>query len=61
VVFLARARGTPVGADDARRAIVADPEAPPQPLCFDHALILSDFRAYRRSGRRPPVRLAGMR
>jgi 8-oxo-dGTP diphosphatase len=61
VVFLARARGTPVGADDARRAIVADPEAPPQPLCFDHAQILSDFCVYRRTGRRPPIRLGGTR
>jgi 8-oxo-dGTP diphosphatase len=53
VVFLARARGEPRGADDARRAAVFDPGAPPAPLCFDHARILADYLEYRRSGRRP--------
>lgn len=37
--------------DDARRAAFYDPSAPPEPLAFDHARILKDFRAFLR-GRR---------
>ena len=54
VVFLARASGTPVGADDAAEAKVFSLDALP-PLAFDHATILADYRAYRATGRRPPV------
>ncbi len=50
-VFVGRASGVPKGADDAKRAIVADPGHPPRPLAFDHARILKDYRASRR-GRR---------
>lgn len=55
-VFIARAKGTPVGSDDAVRAIVCKPEALPGPLVFDHATIVSDYLAYRTTGRRPPPR-----
>lgn len=53
VVFVATAQGTPVGADDAARAVVVDPADPPAPLAFDHARILSDYVAFRRTGRAP--------
>jgi 8-oxo-dGTP diphosphatase len=56
VVFLARARGEPRGADDARRAALFDARRPPAPLCFDHARILGDYVEYRARGRRPGVR-----
>ena len=55
-VFIGRARGTPVGGDDAARCLVAAPDALPGPLVFDHATIVSDYVAYRRTGRRPPPR-----
>ncbi len=55
-VFIGRARGTPVGGDDAARAIVCKPDALPQPLVFDHALIVSDYLRYKHSGVRPPPR-----
>lgn len=55
-VFIGRATGTPVGGDDAARCIVAAPEALPSKLVFDHALIVADYVAYRRSGKRPPAR-----
>jgi 8-oxo-dGTP diphosphatase len=55
-VFIGRARGTPVGSDDAVRAIVCKPDALPGPLVFDHATIVSDYIAYRTTGRRPPPR-----
>jgi 8-oxo-dGTP diphosphatase len=56
VVFLARASGRPVGGDDAAACVVCTPDAVPQPLVFDHALIVADYIAYRRQGVRPPPR-----
>ena len=55
-VFIGRARGTPVGSDDAARAIVCQPDAVPAPLVFDHARIVSDYVAYKQRGVRPPPR-----
>jgi len=55
-VFIGRARGTPVGGDDAARAVVCRPDALGQPLVFDHARIVADYVEYRRSGTRPPPR-----
>ena len=52
-VFLARARGTPVGADDASRAAVFALDELPENLVFDHADILADYLAYRAHGKRP--------
>ena len=51
-VFLARTEGQPQGADDAAEARSFSLDALPQPLCFDHAQILADYRAYRRTGTR---------
>ena len=53
-VFLARATGAPVGADDASRAEVFAVDALPDDLVFDHQQILDDYRAYRDRGVRPP-------
>jgi 8-oxo-dGTP diphosphatase len=53
-VFIARAAGLPAGGDDAARAQVAPADAPPGTLVFDHATIVADYLAYRRTGRRPP-------
>lgn len=55
-VFIGRASGTPIGGDDAARAVIAAPDAPPSPLAFDHARIIADYVEYRRSGKRPPPR-----
>lgn len=46
VVLIADGDGTPVGADDARRAAVHSPHAPPSPLAFDHEDIVSDYRRW---------------
>ena len=50
VVFAVRARGEPVGGDDAKTARFFPWESLP-PLAFDHAQILSDYRLadYRKS------------
>jgi len=46
-VFLAEADGHPVAADDAISAGVFDSRKLPDPLAFDHAIILSDYFQYR--------------
>ncbi|MFN0245683.1 MAG: NUDIX domain-containing protein [Kofleriaceae bacterium] len=55
-VFIGRAKGMPVGSDDAASAIVCRPDALPQPLVFDHATIVADYVAYKSGGGRPPAR-----
>jgi 8-oxo-dGTP diphosphatase len=53
-VFIGRATGAPRGGDDAADARVVQLDALPQPVVFDHPLILSDYATYRATGRRPP-------
>jgi len=55
-VFIGRAKGTPVGGDDASSAVVCKPDAVPQPLVFDHPRIVADYVAYKQRGVRPPPR-----
>ena len=55
-VFIGRARGVPVGSDDASDAIVCTPDALPRALVFDHARIVADYVAYKKTGARPPPR-----
>ena len=51
-VFLARARGTPRAADDAKAlGVFREGELPP--LVFDHPAIVADYFRYRREGVRP--------
>ena len=54
-VFIARAAGWPVGGDDAAECIVCAPDAAPQPLVFDHATIVADYLAYKRTGKRRKI------
>jgi ADP-ribose pyrophosphatase YjhB (NUDIX family) len=51
-VFIARARGTPKAADDAREARVVRPGRIAGDLAFDHRRILDDYIAFKR-GRSP--------
>ncbi len=55
-VYVARAAGTPQGADDALEAQAFTPPDYPQPLAFDHGLILTDYLTYRRTGQLAPLR-----
>jgi 8-oxo-dGTP diphosphatase len=50
-VYVAEASGTPQAADDAKTVAVIDPEALPESLAFDHALVLEDYRRFRTTGR----------
>lgn len=44
IVFIAKARGTPKGGDDAKRAVAFKPEEIPfEKLVFDHARIIKDY------------------
>jgi 8-oxo-dGTP diphosphatase len=60
VVFIAIAGGDPVAMDDAAAIKVYDPAQLPRQLAFDHAQILEDYRVYRRTGKTPPPRSAGL-
>lgn len=55
-VFIARAKGDPVGSDDAAKAHIAAPDALPGKLVFDHATIIADYITYKTTGARPPAR-----
>lgn len=46
-VFIAKASGVPIGADDALNAELFDPDSLPFPLAFDHAFILDDYKKER--------------
>jgi len=52
-VFIARASGTPRGADDAAEAAIFYEHTLPTPLAFDHAKILADYFTYKRIGQKP--------
>ena len=52
-VFIAKARGVPVGADDARTAKIFAEANLPEAIVFDHAQILRDYFHYKRTGQRP--------
>jgi 8-oxo-dGTP diphosphatase len=51
-VFIGRARGEPVGADDAAEARAFPLDDLPKELCFDHGTILADYLTYKRTGQR---------
>ena len=52
-VFIGRATGSPRAADDAAEAGVFTRATLPEPLAFDHALILADYFRYKETGIRP--------
>ena len=52
-VFIATAEGTPRGADDAKVARIFHENDLPAPILFDHAQILRDYFAFKRTGQRP--------
>lgn len=54
-VYIGWAEGTPKGGDDASDARAFALDELPSPLCFDHATILEDYKAYRRTGKRRKI------
>lgn len=55
-VYVAQAQGTPLAGDDAADVGVFTLDALPEPLAFDHARILDDYRVYREQGQLPGPR-----
>lgn len=53
VVYVAEAHGEPKAADDAANVQQFHLHQPLPPLAFDHAHILTDYRRFRDSGKRP--------
>ncbi len=53
VVYIGRALGTPIAADDAQRVGVFSPEQLPSPLALDHAEILADYLKFIKTGQLP--------
>ena len=49
-VYVAEAKGMPVAADDAKNCRVFNLDELPEPLAFDHAQVLSDYKKFRQSG-----------
>jgi len=58
-VYVAEAQGTPRAQDDAAAVGVFSPEHLPAILAFDHRRILSDYLAYRQTGKPPLPRVPG--
>jgi 8-oxo-dGTP diphosphatase len=52
-VFIAKARGVPAAADDARTAEIFTEANLPAAIVFDHPRILRDYFDYKRTGQRP--------
>jgi len=52
-VFIAKAKGTPKGEDDAKNAGIFREANLPAPIVFDHAQILADYFRYKKIGQRP--------
>ena len=52
-VFIAKAHGSPQGADDAKSAAIFGEANLPAPLVFDHAQILKDYFRCKKTGERP--------
>ena len=59
-VFIATAQGVPRGADDAKVASTVRQDNLPAPLVFDHAQILRDYFAFKKTGQRPKPKCSGV-
>ncbi len=49
-VYVAEASGLPKAADDAKNCRIFNIDALPEPLAFDHAQVLADYRRFRETG-----------
>lgn len=55
IVYIGRAQGMPVAADDAKQAMVVrtQDELDALTVCFDHREIIEDYTIFQNTGRRP--------
>lgn len=56
-VYIAEASGNAQAADDAAAVQAFSLDRLPEPLAFDHALILEDYRQFKLNGQRTPLRV----
>ncbi|MCX7097087.1 MAG: NUDIX hydrolase [Methylococcales bacterium] len=49
-VYVAKAQGTPMAADDAKNCRIFQLDELPEPLAFDHAQVLADYKKFRETG-----------
>ena len=49
-VYVGEASGLPKAADDAKNCRIFNVDALPEPLAFDHAQVLADYRKFRETG-----------
>jgi len=54
-VYVGEALGTPVAADDAKNCRLFSLNELPEPLAFDHAQVLADYKKYRETGQVTPL------
>ena len=55
-VYVAEAAGSPVAADDAKNCRIFNLNELPEPLAFDHAQVLADYKKFRETGQVAPLR-----
>lgn len=56
-VYIAKAHGVPVAADDAKNAAIFNFAKLPDKLAFDHARVLADYHSFRISGKVTPLNI----
>lgn len=56
-IYVAESTGTPIAADDAKSVGIFTLDDLPEPLAFDHAMVLEDYRRYRDNGEVAPLRI----
>ena len=49
-VYVGEAEGMPIAADDAKNCRLFNLDELPEPLAFDHAQVLADYKKYRETG-----------
>ena len=54
-VYVAEASGTPKAADDAKNCQFFNLNELPEPLAFDHAQVLADYKRFRATGQVTPL------
>lgn len=55
-VYVAESSGTPEAADDANSVQIVNLDRLPEPLTFDHALVLADYKRYIETFETAPLR-----
>jgi 8-oxo-dGTP diphosphatase len=55
LVYIGSTKDTPVAADDAAELALFGLDELPEPLCFDHGVILGDYRRFLQTGQAAPL------